>query len=269
MLWLAWKSSLGPPPNWALGKCIWWSAAPCGAAASRWGWSRRWETAAASSVCRGGRGGRRAACSPGPGAQQSRSTRERGRFTGERSQGELGGGGGGGGGWDQPRCFLFKAWSKCRVISLFMGMYRSKWKDIPQLELLLRIVLNHKTWPSGHRSFPQKKESTATVRAAETKGIKTIIVHTLSSSKTLFIQCTFTTHPGTGSRQEPRSKAAAAAPASCSAGTSTTWDPWRCWAPTGTRWWLKQRGWWSGHISEPSKMWTLQELGKETYCHHL
>lgn len=44
-------------------------------------------------------------------------------------------------------------------------------KDIPQLELLLRIVLYHNTCPSGHKSFPQKKVSTAIVRAAakETK----------------------------------------------------------------------------------------------------
>lgn len=82
-----WRSSLGQPPGWARGKCRWWSAAPCGAAASRGGWSRRRGAAGTSSACRGGRGGRRAACSPERGAQRSKSTTERERFTGERSQG--------------------------------------------------------------------------------------------------------------------------------------------------------------------------------------
>lgn len=81
--WLTWKNSLGQPPGWAQGKCIWWSAAPCGAAASRWGQSPQRAAAAASSACQGVRGGRRAACSPGRGARQSRSTTERERFTGE------------------------------------------------------------------------------------------------------------------------------------------------------------------------------------------
>lgn len=51
-------------------------------------------------------------------------------------------------------------------------VYSSKVKDIPQLELLLRIVLYHNTWPSGHRIFLQKKVSIATVRAAADRKLK-------------------------------------------------------------------------------------------------
>ena len=38
-------------------------------------------------------------------------------------------------------------------------------KDTPQLELLLRTVLYHRTSPSGHRNLLQNMESTETVKA--------------------------------------------------------------------------------------------------------
>lgn len=148
-----------------------------------------------------------------------------------------------------------------------MGEYLSKWKDIPQSELLLRIVLYHKTWPSGHKSFRQKKVSMATVRAVKDKRNQhlfwqPIVVYTFHI---LYIYCVFTTHLETRSQQEQHSKAAAAVPASCSTVISVTWDPGRCRALTGTQWWLKQRGWWTGRVSEPSKMWMQPELGRKMY----
>lgn len=79
-----WKSSLGQPPSWELGKCKWWSATLCGAAGSRWEWTPRWAAAEASCACREGRRGQRGACSPGLGAAQSKSTTERVRFTGRK-----------------------------------------------------------------------------------------------------------------------------------------------------------------------------------------
>ena len=38
-------------------------------------------------------------------------------------------------------------------------------KDTPQLELLLRTVLYHRTSPSGHRNLLQNMESTEIVKA--------------------------------------------------------------------------------------------------------
>lgn len=67
----------------------------------------------------------------------------------------------------------------------------------------------------------------------------------------------------TRDQQEQHSKAATVSPASCSTRRSVAWDLGRCRVLTGTRWWPKQRGWWTGRISEPSRMWTLAELGRK------
>lgn len=146
-----------------------------------------------------------------------------------------------------------------------MEMQATKWKDIPQLELLFRIVLYHKTWPSGHSTFLQKMVSTATVRAAADKGYQSKL--DARTKSIIYLLHIHHTHLVTRSQQEQHSKAVVEVLVSCSVVISATWDPRRCRALTGTQWWQKLRGWWSCHISEPSKMWMLQELGTESCCH--
>lgn len=84
MFRLTWKNSLAQPPSWVQGRCRWWSATLCGAAASRWEWNPLWAAAAASPAGPEGRRGRRRVCRTGHGAQQSKNTTERERFTGEK-----------------------------------------------------------------------------------------------------------------------------------------------------------------------------------------
>lgn len=84
MFRLTWKNSLAQLPSWEQGRCKWWSASLCGAAASRWEWNPLWAAAAASPAGPEGRRGQRRACRTGHGAQQSKNTTERERFTGEK-----------------------------------------------------------------------------------------------------------------------------------------------------------------------------------------
>lgn len=138
-----WKSSLGQPPSWGLGKCKWWSATLCGATGSRWEWNPLWAAAEASCACQEDQREQRGACSPGLGAAQSKNTTERVQFTGGKQVKE-----------------------NHTTEKSSRGNF-SDWKDIPQFELLLRTVLYHRTWPSGHKSCLQKKVSADTVRAVE------------------------------------------------------------------------------------------------------
>lgn len=84
MFQLTWKNSLAQPPSSVQGRCKWWSASLCGAAVSRWEWNPLLAAAAASPAGPEGRRGRRRACRTGHGAQQSKNTTERERFTGEK-----------------------------------------------------------------------------------------------------------------------------------------------------------------------------------------
>ena len=66
-------------------------------------------------------------------------------------------------------CFSFK--TSLETISPFQNVTEGQHemirngKDTPQLELLLRTVLYHRTSPSGHRNLLQNMESTETVKA--------------------------------------------------------------------------------------------------------
>lgn len=70
-------------------------------------------------------------------------------------------------------CFSFK--TSLETISPFQNVTEGQHemirngKDTPQLELLLRTVLYHRTSPSGHRNLLQNMESTETVKADDNK----------------------------------------------------------------------------------------------------